>query len=376
MYGAAVVVLAGVGIWYLSRPEPVAVATTPVATGPVEATVANTRAGTVKACRRAGLSPLVGGQVAQLKVTEGDRVHAGERLLSLWNEDLKARMTLDRAQAEAADAQAEQACLVAEEAQREAARKAGLAQKGIATEEQYDKAATAAQAQKAACRAAREAAKVAAATVAVTQAELDRTRLSAPFDGVVAEVNAELYEFVTPSPVGVPTPPAVDLIDDACLFVSAPIDEVDAPSIRAGLPVRVTVDALPGRSFPGTVRRVAPYVLDVEKQARTVEVEVSFDHPNEVPWLLPGQTADVEVILERKDGALRVPTAAVLEGNRVLVLADGKLVERTFTPGLANWAFTEVDSGLEPGEAVVTSLERDGVVAGAAAVADSDTGTP
>jgi HlyD family secretion protein len=376
MYGVAVVAVAGVGIWHLSRPEPVAVATTPVASGPVEATVANTRAGTVKACRRAGLSPLVGGQVAELKVTEGDRVHAGERLLSLWNEDLEARMTLDRAQAEAADAQAEQACLVAEEAQREAARKAGLAQKGIATEEQYDKAATAAKAQKAACRAAREAAKVAAATVKVTQAELDRTRLSAPFDGVVAEVNAELYEFVTPSPVGVPTPPAVDLIDDACLFVSAPIDEVDAPSIRAGLPVRVTVDALPGRSFPGTVRRVAPYVLDVEKQARTVEVEVSFDHPREVPWLLPGQTADVEVILERKEGALRVPTAAVLEGNRVLVLADGELVARDFTPGLANWAFTEVDSGLAPGEAVVTSLERDGVVAGAAAVADSDADAP
>ena len=60
--------------------------------------------------------------------------------------------------------------------------------------------------------------------------------LTAPFDGVVAEVNAELGEYVTPSPPGIPTPPAVDLIDDRCLYVTAPIDEVDAPEIRTGMP--------------------------------------------------------------------------------------------------------------------------------------------
>ena len=66
----------------------------------------------------------------------------------------------------------------------------------------------------------------------------------------------------------------MDLIDDACYFISAPIDEVDAPEVRIGFDARVSLDAFGARTFPGIVRRIAPYVLDLEKQARTVEVEV------------------------------------------------------------------------------------------------------
>ena len=76
----------------LSRPEPISVTVTTVERGDVESTVANTRAGTVKACRRAGLSPAIGGQITQLPVKEGDRVAAGELLLSLWHDDLEATM--------------------------------------------------------------------------------------------------------------------------------------------------------------------------------------------------------------------------------------------------------------------------------------------
>ncbi len=63
---------------------------------------------------------------------------------------------------------------------------------------------------------------------------------------------------------------------------------------------------------------------------------------------------------------LRVPTAAIQEGNRVLVFTPetGVLEQRTITTGLANWQYTEVTSGLQPGERVVLSLERAGVKAG------------
>jgi hypothetical protein len=47
-------------------------------------------------------------------------------------------------------------------------------------------------------------------------------------------VTGEVGEFTTPSPPGIPTPPAVDLIDDSCLYVSAPMDEVDAPRLKTG----------------------------------------------------------------------------------------------------------------------------------------------
>ena len=79
----AVAVLAAV--WFFSRPKPVAVALVTAERGPVAATVSNTRAGTVDACRRAGLSPALGGQIARLPVKDGDRVEAGDLLLERWN---------------------------------------------------------------------------------------------------------------------------------------------------------------------------------------------------------------------------------------------------------------------------------------------------
>ncbi|MDH5525992.1 MAG: efflux RND transporter periplasmic adaptor subunit [Nitrospirota bacterium] len=385
-------VLLAAGIWHLTRPDPVPVVLAAVERGPVEATVANTRAGTVKACRRAGLSTLVGGQVAALHVQNGQRVRKGQLLLELWSGDLTARRELAEAEARAARARAEQTCLTAGEAAREAARVGQLHTSGSATDSERDRAQTSADSGRAACRAAREAASVASAQIGVLDQELSRTRLIAPFDGVVAEVNAELHEVVTPSPVGVPTPPAVDLIDDSCLYVSAPIDEVDAAHVKAGLPARVLLDAFPDTPMQGTVRRVAPYVLDVEKQSRTVEVEVAFDLPQNSgnppalsqltanveivyspPALLPGLSADVEVITDTSPTTLRVPTQAVLEGNRVLRYnpESGLLEERAFTPGLSNWNFTEALEGLAKGDRVVISLEREGAVAGARAAPEA-----
>ena len=117
------------------------------------------------------------------------------------------------------------------------------------------------------------------ARVNVTRVEQGRTVLVAPFDGTVAKIVGEIGEYSTPSPPGVPTPPAIDLIDDSCLYVKAPMDEVDAPRIRIGQPVRISIDALPKQTFPGRVKRVAPFVSAVEKQARTVDIDVTFDQP-------------------------------------------------------------------------------------------------
>lgn len=359
--------------WWLSRPQPVAVRVQPVAPGLVEETVANTRAGTVKACRRARLAPSIGGQIATLSVREGDRVEAGALLLELWNNDLKAQVTLAEREAVAADARARAACLNADNAQREADRQEKLSQRRLASEEAVDRAITAAQAGRADCEAAQATARVEAARVGVAQANLDKTRLTAPFDGVVAEISGELNEYVTPSPPGIPTPPAVDLIDDVCFYISAPIDEVDAPEVRLGAEARVTLDAFGERSFPGTVRRVAPYVLDVEKQARTVEVEVEITEPPKDPPLLAGYSADVEIIVDRRDGVLRVPTTAVRAEGGVLVLDrhSGLLEAREIEQGLSNWDHTEITAGLEAGELVVLSLDKEGVEDGALATVET-----
>mgnify|MGYP000691734836 FL=1 len=222
------------------------------------------------------------------------------------------------------------------------------------------------------CRAAKADIGVSKAKLSVAQAALDKTRLVAPFDGTVAEVNGELGEFVTPSPIGVPTPPAVDLIDTTSVYVSAPIDEVDAPEIRTGMSATISLDAFGNKRFAGIVRRVAPYVLDREKQARTVDVEVTFIDAGVTADMLPGYSADIEVVLVENTQALRIPSEAIIEGNRVLIFSEpaGVLEERKIETGLHNWEYTQVLSGVRDGEQIVVSVDREGVEDAARAIID------
>jgi len=232
--------------------------------------------------------------------------------------------------------------------------------------EAADQAAGRAESSAAGCTAAIATAEVSDARVDVVKAQLEKTRLRAPFAGIIAEINGELGEFVTPSPVGVPTPPTVDLIDSSCIYISAPIDEIDAPRIRTGMTARINLDAFADRDFPGHVRRIAPYVLDQEKQARTVEIEVEFDNPED-GLLLPGYSADVEVILDSRDNVLRVPSAVIHDGNRVFVYdpTTGMISDREIGVGISNWEFTEVTSGLNANDQIVSSVDREGVEDGA-----------
>jgi HlyD family secretion protein len=359
---------AAAGGWYATRPKPLEARLAGVERGTVERIVANTRAGTVKPCRRARLAPGIGGQIEHLNVHKGQRVQARALLLELWNDDLVAQVTLAQREAVAAQAKAEAACLNAAHAKREAARQRTLHARGVSSEDAVDKANTEASAQQADCTAAQASAPVEEARIAVAQAGLERTRLTAPFAGVVAEVNGELHEFVTPSPPGIPTPPAVDLIDDSCFYVSAPIDEVDAPQVALGQAVTVTLDAFGKRRFSGRVRRIAPYVLDLEKQARTVEVEVDLTGRPPPGELLAGYSADVEIVTDRHVGVLSIPTEAVLENDQVYLYdpAAGVIHKRKILKGLSNWTRTEVKSGLAQGDRVVVSLAQAGLADGVA----------
>lgn len=354
--------------WWLGRAEPIAVETVEVGRGSVAETVTNTRAGTVKACQRAKLAPPAGGQIARLPVKKGDKVEPGQVLLELWNDDIRAELEVTHRDAAAARARREEACVAARVARRESDRLASLVERKLVSTELAERAAGEAEARAAACRAATEQVRVSEARIDAARARLERTLLRSPFAGTVAEINGEIGEFVTPSPVGIPTPPAVDVVDTSCIYITAPIDEVDAPRVREGMPARVTLDAFRERSFAAHVRRVAPYVLDVEKQARTVEVEAEIDDVGDA-LLLPGYSADVEVILAERADVLRIPTRALLEGKRAYVLEDGRIRAHAVTTGIGNWEYTEITQGLEAGMRVVVSIDREGLADGVPAVA-------
>lgn len=369
-----VLTLIGFGLWWVNRPKPIAVALWPIDRGTVESSIANTRAGTVEACQRTKLSAAMGGRIEMLAVKEGDKVKKGQLLIKLWNDDQQAQSTLAQTQVETARKRVVEVCALAANAESEADRQSALRKQGFVSGSRDEQVRAEAMAKRAGCDAVKADVLQAQARLSATRVEQKRTVLYAPFAGTVAKIVGEVGEYATPSPPGVPTPPAIDLIDDSCLYIKAPMDEVDAPKLQPGQVVRISFDALPKQSFAGTVKRVAPYVSAVEKQARTVDIEATLDTTSPQPKLLVGYSADVEVILAQRKDVVRVPTSALQEGNQVLLAAaDGTLQVRKLKTGLSNWEFTEVLDGLAAGDRVVTSLERDGVKAGAYFVAGEKT---
>jgi HlyD family secretion protein len=336
-----------------------------VAEGRVEDSVTNSKAGTVATRRRAAISPEIGGRVGELLVREGDRVAEGQVLMRLVDEDYRARIDLSDRAREVAAATEREACLARDQAERDLARYLRLREDEIVSQELLDRLENLRDAAAARCEAMRAEVRKARSSQALARVELAKTVLHAPFDGIVTEVSAEVGEWITPSPPGVPIPPVIEVLDPDAIYIKIPLDEADVGSVRVGLPVRVTLDAYPGRSFMARVTRVAAFVSDEIDQNRTFEIELELDDREFARTLLPGASADAEVILDARDDVLRIPSYALMEGGRVLVVREEHLVEVSVETGLRNWQFIEVVAGLAEGDPVVVSLDRVEVVGGA-----------
>lgn len=355
------------------RPQPVPVTVCLVEKGRVEDTVVNSRAGTVQSRRRAGMSPGIPGLVTEISVQKGTRVKKGDVLLHLDDNEHQAQVLLAQRALEAAIALAEQARLESELAQQSLKRTQSLARDKVISEIALDQDHTRSLTAGAASLAAQARVREAEASLDLARATLSKTVMTAPFDGVVLDVTTEKGEWISPSPPGVFIPPVVDLIDPEALYVSAPIDEADVARIRVGFPVRITLDAFRDRAFSGTLTYISSFVETRQEQNRTLRVEAELKE-NPLPVnLLPGLSADVEIILDAREQVLRIPTYALIEGNRVLVVQDDRLVERKVDTGLHNWSFTEILSKLSEGDSVVVSLDRPEVKVGARVTISEET---
>ncbi|MDF1688559.1 MAG: efflux RND transporter periplasmic adaptor subunit [Cycloclasticus sp.] len=365
--GFILLLLATLAWFYFSGEKSIPVRLISVSTGQVDLTVSNTRSGTIKACNRSRLSLPIGGQIAELFVSEGDQVKKDQVLIRLWNKDQQARFSEAQARLEMAKLTVVESCYLADLNKREHKRLVGLAKKDLVSADRLDTASTTANISVASCSKAKASKDSSAATMQLQKAILEKTELTAPFAGVIAEINGEVGEYITPSPSGVATPPAVDLIADGCLYVQAPVDEVDASKIQKGMRVHVTLDAFRGEQFEGTVSRIAPYVKELEKQARTVDIDVKLIDKEQHKKLLIGYSADVDVVIQQQKNTLRLPTETVIDGNKVLLYkpSNEQLVLKEFTPGLSNWRYTEIKAGLTDGDRVLLSLDVDGAIDGA-----------
>ena len=357
---ALLAVLIAAAWWQFKPTTPQTVQLHRVNAGLVERISANSRAGTVYACQSSDLSLAVGGRVAKLYVDEGDAVKSEQLLLELDNSAEEARLALASADLLAAQIEQQRSCDAAALARREADRAESLLNQKLVSGERLDQLKTDANLKGLRCSQSEAMRQHAEAAEQLAQIQLNNTRLYAPFSGTIAAVNGEIGEIATPSPPGIQTPPAIELIDDSCLYIEAPIDEVEASRVEVGQPTRVTLDAFRGQIFNGAVSRTGTRVSALEKQARTLDIEVILVNPPEEVKLLVGYSADVEIVTGHADPVVRVPTEALLGGNQIVRFnsQSSRLEKVAVEVGLSNWSWSEIRSGIQAGDQILVRLER------------------
>lgn len=285
--------------------------------------------GVVEPIRVVGVNSQVSGVLLAVSVEEGDLVRQGTPLARVDDRELRAQL-----------AAAESAFEVAEAAYERAEQ---LRERRVITLPEYERERT-------------------AHAAAQAQVEQLRTRVAyaqvtSPITGVVTEKRVEAGDLVAPQTR------LFTVADISTLVVTVGVSELDVVELGVGDRVTVALDAFPGRSFRGRIRRIFP---TADPATRLVPVEVALDD-REAAVALPGFLARVTFGLASREGVLLVPASALVGGQggeAVFVVEEGTATRRSVSTGLTSEGRVEVVAGLDEGDRVVTagtSNLRDGM---------------
>uniref|UniRef100_A0A832I3F0 Efflux RND transporter periplasmic adaptor subunit n=1 Tax=Eiseniibacteriota bacterium TaxID=2212470 RepID=A0A832I3F0_UNCEI len=311
---AAVVVVALVAV-NVARQQAGKVTSVQYARVRVEDITARVRApGKIEPRTQVKISADIPGKVVQLRVKEGDRVRRGELLLQL--DDTQYRASLQQARAALATAQAR-----LREAEKALAintanfgRQRALFEQKLLSQAEWDEATRLHESARVQAAAAAEEVSRARAAVDAAQDNVRKCRFEAPFDGVVSALNVEQGEIVITGTMNNPGTQIMVVSDLSRMLVRADVDETDVVDMKVGQKAKISVDAFPDTTFPGTVTEIgntAKRSLTSAVEGQTnFEVKVVFDV--DVPEVRPGMTADVEIETATHARAMGVPIQAVV----------------------------------------------------------------
>jgi membrane fusion protein, multidrug efflux system len=306
---------------------PVPVEVAPVEVGSIGRAV--TVSGVVDPIRTVGVNSQVAGTLLSVVAEEGDVVRRGQALARVDDREL-------RAQHEAAEAAYQVASSSYDRARQ-------LRERRVITLPEYERERTA----EAAAR----------ANLDQTRTRLEHTVIVTPVDGVVTEKRVEAGDLVGPQTR------LFTVADVSTLVVRVGVSELDVVQVAVGDPVTLMLDAFPGHTFEGVVRRVFP---TADPGTRLVPVEVALQGSG-AAVVRPGFLARVTFAVGSHDSVLLVPAGAVVGAGgtqSVFVLDNGVVVRRTVTTGLTSEGRVEVRTGLAAGERVVvrgSNMLRDGM---------------
>ncbi len=389
LFGGIIIVVAGLGIWYLAGSEDDSDAAsaeltqTGVATRG-DLTVSISAVGTVEPIQAVEIKSKASGEIIELTANEGDYVEKGELLVRL--DPTTVQNTYDQAKADF-----EVAKITLEQQKKELKRQKDLFDQGLISELAYDDARLAyEQANSQYVRAQ--------ASLSTSAEALEDTEIRAPINGLVLTRSVEEGMIISSGTSSVTGGTLLYLLANMSqVYVVADVDETDIGRVKLDLPARVEADAYPDQTFDGEVLRIAP-LAKVEQNVTMFEVTILVD--NEDGLLKAGMNADVEMVIDESLNTTLVPVKAVQmripeemrqrmaamrnggspahppedretpsdaeKGNKrpqrsgprmyVQVIEDGKIVEKDVTIGLTNLDYAEITEGIEPGDSLQWSL--------------------
>lgn len=182
------------------------------------------------------------------------------------------------------------------------------------------------------------------------QAELDKTIITASFDGIVAAVYIKEGQQLSAMTYA---NPAISLIDPSEIKMNGVIDEIDVPKVKLGQEAIVILDALPDKEVKGRITFISPEST-TEVGVVFYKTTITLENPDEE--LKDGMSATAEIIIEQHDDVLLIPNRAIQgswENPFVEVVTDEQIEKRQISIGLSDGIYAEVLSGLEEGEEVI-----------------------
>lgn len=275
--------------------------------------------GTLFSEKQITVSTEVPGRVVALPFKEGEKVNKGDILLKIDDSLLQAE--LNKAKAALALSQLQYD------------RTKTLLAKGTGTASETDQALAKL--------------KIDEATVAQSQAQLEKTTIRAPFDGYVGIRKVDEGEYVTQGQ------DIVSLQNMDTLKVQFRIPEIMLAKLQPNQEIELSIDAFPEKKFMGKVTAIDPKV-DVAGRSVLLQAEIA----NENKMLRPGLYVNVSLILERHKDALLVPEQAVqFNGNQpyVFVVVDKKAAPKNVTLGIHTNGMIEIPTGITPDDKIITA---------------------
>jgi len=303
----------------------VPVETAPVTVGPIERRL--TAVGSLRSFESVVIRPEIAGRIAEFRFEEGERVEQGQPLVVL--DDSVWRAVVEQVQA------------ALELSQANYDRAVDLLERKVGTSKARDEAFSQM--------------RVDQAELELAKARLDKSAITAPFDGVVGLRKVSVGDFVNMGD------DIVNLEQIDPLKADFRVAESYLGAVRPGQRIELGVDAFPGQAFTGEVYAIDPLI---DEAGRSILLRAKLPNPDHV--LRPGLFARVTLVLNEREGAIQVPEQALVPQGQdqfVFKVEDGKAAFTKVTTGIRREGMVEIIEGLAPEDEVVTAGQlkiRDG----------------